>query len=1114
MGDNWGMDVTFILGPSGSGKTTLCLEQIRHELATHPDGPPLVFLAPKQSTFQIERQLLDSPFLEGFTRLQVLSFERLAQYILNHFGNPSPRLLTEEGKLMVLRSLILLHQKELRTFNRFHQFPGFVQELNALLTELQRQRIDPQTLESFVKANPHKSALLDKVHDTAFILSAYRNWLKREDIEDPNYLLALASEKLRENPSLFHVKGLWLDGFAEMSHQEIELLAQVVPCTEQVHLAFCLEAKPTSDLPWLSMWNIVNETCLTCLNRLGHLQDARITLNLLPRNRTMGRFAETPALAHLEEHWANPRPFLPEEESSGEPPTKLVSCVNPESEVIHAAREIRKAVRDQGLRYRDIAISIRGLEPYADLIPGVFSRFDIPFFMDARESIAHHPMVELTRNAFRLACYGWRNEDWFPILKTGLLPVSERSLDLLENKALEYGWKDRAWSVPFKNPGNDPGIDKANDVRTRIVPPFLKFTSALQGDSKQAAVINGSDLATHIRQLWETLQIRHQLQQASQKEVSLSPFLNPAVHETVWDEINQWLENVQLAFSGTSLGLFDWLSILDAGLDNLTVGIIPPSIDQVLVSVIDRSRQPQIRMSIVMGFNESIFPLPPSSHGLLSDHERNELENHNLFLAPSRLRKLGHERFFAYIALTRASERTLVSWSVSDMDGNPLNPSPFLHTLQSLFPLLPTHTFQQSTQTPEHRSELKTEWELDHSSAPRNPESDTALHPTLARALFGPDLKVAVSRMENYAACPFRFHTLSGLKTEERKILQLEHRERGQLYHAILETFHHHVKQDHLLWHDLDLQQASRYLDSAVDQVTQNFLDGFLTTSNRLKFEVNQVHRTLQHFIHATVRWLQQYAFEPVFSELSFGLEKGNLPAWTIQLDEGLSLSLTGIVDRLDLWQDKSSPLHFAVVIDYKSGGRKWNNTLVHHGVQLQLPAYSAAMEALSASEKWPNIGQIKPAGIFYVGLKVTRPSEANRTTVLSGSDDAIRSSFRHEGCYRSDLHDVFDARKDAQKGDQFHFAKTKSGFRKSPDGPMDPSHFDKMLEHVRGQLVQTGQGIFSGHAAISPCKLGSFTACTSCLLPDICRFDPSRQSFRILQEAVRPGVLKEKGNQ
>ena len=51
--------IEFVLGPAGSGKTFGCLKAVRATLEEAPEGLPLIFIAPKQATYQLERQLLD-----------------------------------------------------------------------------------------------------------------------------------------------------------------------------------------------------------------------------------------------------------------------------------------------------------------------------------------------------------------------------------------------------------------------------------------------------------------------------------------------------------------------------------------------------------------------------------------------------------------------------------------------------------------------------------------------------------------------------------------------------------------------------------------------------------------------------------------------------------------------------------------------------------------------------------------------------------------------------------------------------------------------------------------------------------------------------------------------
>src|SRR5436853_6025581 len=96
--------IRFLLGPAGSGKTQRCLSEAGASLLGSPEGDWLVFVAPKQATFQLERQLLSNPELKGYSRLQILSFERLARFALDRIGLGLPKLLSEQGRIMALRA--------------------------------------------------------------------------------------------------------------------------------------------------------------------------------------------------------------------------------------------------------------------------------------------------------------------------------------------------------------------------------------------------------------------------------------------------------------------------------------------------------------------------------------------------------------------------------------------------------------------------------------------------------------------------------------------------------------------------------------------------------------------------------------------------------------------------------------------------------------------------------------------------------------------------------------------------------------------------------------------------------------------------------------------------
>src|SRR5271157_4901833 len=139
--DKGGVQARFLLGPAGTGKTFLCLEEIRQALLHDPQGPPLILLAPKQATFQLERQLLADPALPGYTRLHILSFERLAEFVLDRLHQPPPPLLSEDGRIMVLHALLARRRKDLQILHASAGLPGFARQLSLELRELQQRQV-------------------------------------------------------------------------------------------------------------------------------------------------------------------------------------------------------------------------------------------------------------------------------------------------------------------------------------------------------------------------------------------------------------------------------------------------------------------------------------------------------------------------------------------------------------------------------------------------------------------------------------------------------------------------------------------------------------------------------------------------------------------------------------------------------------------------------------------------------------------------------------------------------------------------------------------------------------------------------------------------------------
>ena len=352
MGEESRVQARFLLGPAGSGKTFRCLADIRATLKTNPDGPPvapeqgeggpLILLAPKQATFQLERQLLAAGDISGYTRLHIFSFDRLARFILDNLHIAPPKLLSDEGRVMVLRALLMRHEEELELFGRSARRPGFAQELSTLLNEFQRHQFTPAKLRTLGKRGDLRHELRGKLHDLALLHENYSRWLTEHQLQDTNCLLDFATGKLRAaiHDSRFTIHHLWLDGFAEMTPQELDLLAAILPFCEKGTLAYCLDESGLAETSWLSIWSSVGKTFQQCRQRIENLPGAKIETKFLPRQPEQSRFPENSALAALEEGWARPlrAPARPEPElaepvlgAPTNPAIRIAACAHPEA---------------------------------------------------------------------------------------------------------------------------------------------------------------------------------------------------------------------------------------------------------------------------------------------------------------------------------------------------------------------------------------------------------------------------------------------------------------------------------------------------------------------------------------------------------------------------------------------------------------------------------------------------------------------------------------------------------------------------------------------------------------------------------------------------------------
>jgi len=379
--------------------------------------------------------------------------------------------------------------------------------------------------------------------------------------------------------------------------------------------------------------------------------------------------------------------------------------------------------------------------------------------------------------------------------------------------------------------------------------------------------------------------------------------------------------------------------------------------------------------------------------------------------------------------------------------------------------------------------------------------NESSLSPALAGDLYGGVLRTSISRIEQYAACPFKFFVHSGLRAQERKRFELDTREQGSFQHDALAVFHSELRRDGLRWRDLTPARARTRIGQTARSLLLTYRDGLFQASERSRFMGQILAASLEDFVETLVEWMrEQYQFDPVAVELPFGEEEG-LPAYEIEIGGGHRLAFKGRIDRVDLWQASRDEEALCVVVDYKSSHKLLDPVLLEHGLQLQLMTYLNVLRLSPEAEKFFGVKRLVPAGVFYVSLRGKYPRKETRDEALKDVAEDRKSAYQHTGRFDIRALSRLDARPKAAAGNQFVYRLTADGLPwKNSREAMDSSAFMALLDSIEGNLKRMGSEIFSGTARLSPFRKGSLTACAHCDYRAICRVDPWTQEYRVLK--------------
>lgn len=1155
------MSLRFILGRAGSGKTTYTLDNIREELKKSPEGNNLILLVPEQATFQNEMELAKTPGIEGIMRAQVLSFRRLAWRVLQEVGGGSRVHIGELGKHMVIRQFLEQRKEELKVFTGASDKPGFVEALAGAISELKLYQISVQELKNILKEETEwDSLLISKLWDLQLIYQDLQNYLANRYIDPDDYLNLLA-ERVHLAPSIINAE-IWIDGFTGFTPQELKVIEGLFQSTQRVNVALTLDSGNLA-AKGPELFNVTEET-YGKISRLAERKGIPIERPVILEQPVAYRFQNSSSLAFLEKAFFD---LGAEVYNDDVHDIKIINAQNHRAEVEAIAREIRTLCREKGYRYGDIAVILRDFANYDLLIETVFSDYDIPFFMDRKRTVMHHPLVELIRSALEVVQENWTYQSVFRYLKTDLANIERSKVDDLENYVLAHGikgqawYKDKPWQYRKKYELNgkkeltkneEKKLVYINRIRWQAIKELKVFVEKIE----QAE--NTTEIAQGIFELLNELKVPYKLEWWAEEAYEQGRLEACKEHKQIWDGIVDILDQVVETLGEQKISLDAFIKILDSGLESLKLGLIPPGLDQVVIGSLERSRNPNLQAVFVLGVSDGILPARPVAEGLFNDNERELLKDLGLELAPGSREKLFNEEFLVYTALTRASKHLVLSYPLADAEGKALRPSLVIKRIKELFPKLveinlgiePVGEIDNDLDFISHPrralaylgAKLRQAkegqpidplwwdvyyWLLHDARGKEGLEKVikglfhtnqvNPINPALAKKLFGNPLRVSVSRLEKFQACPFAHFANYGLRLQEREVFRLSQPDLGQFFHAALEQFANRLAEQDIDWSQLGKKEIIETTNEIAEKLVPQLQSEILLSSARYRYLTKKFKKTVQRAASVLVEHARRGKFRPLGLEIAFG-PGGRLPGLKLTLNDGTEMELVGRIDRVD--GAKKEDKYFLRVIDYKSGSAGLSLLEVFYGFKLQLIAYLDII--LTYREFLLDSENAVPAGILYFYLKdplVTGKGPLDEEKI----ENEIIKQLKMQGLVLADL-DVIqltDGETTSGHSPIIPVAINKDGRKLLEEGktagadinPLDLFYknssvasleqIELLRKHIREVLCKTGETILQGEAAVSPYQLKGFKACQYCSFQVVCQFDTQIEgnTYRDMQE-------------
>lgn len=1080
--------LNMIFGRSGSGKTEYVFKNIKKLVSDGETG--ILLITPEQYSLIAERRLLSDLGCDKVSSVENGSFSRISNEVKRTYGADTLPLLSNGSKAVIMLRAIEESKDDLKLFSKNLDSLNFVNSMVSIYDEMRSCNLSSKEIKN-LSSNIENVTLNRKMNDISLIMEKYESIISGR-FSDPADELTRLYNKIKDI-GYFKERYVFIDGFNGFVAQEYKILELIISEAREVNITLCLD-KNEDQNDYFSIFSYVNKSAniIKRIAEKAHIEYKETFLSETKRYKNS-------TLNFLEKNifkTVNEKAEIFDESIS----IYRASNVNDECEEV--SRQIRKLLRE-GSKASDIAVITRDIEKYRDELGYAFKKYDIPFFYDERQPIKTQPLVVFIEYLLRCVNYSLRSDDILSLAKTGLTKLSDEDINELENYVYLWNINGSSWTKPFEN-STKGFVDKISDedkkkilhieeCRKALIEPIIKFRKNVKGKS---AVVICAQIYYTIIDFGADERIKDYAVYLNGRGFTSSAMLQGRI----WDIVMSVLNELPNALDNSNVSLTDFAKIFSIVICNEDLGVLPGGIDNVQFGQADRIRTDNPKAVFILGANEGEFPQSVSSGGLLSEADRRQLLENDFKLYSYGEILSQQEKYFAYMACCAATEKLFISYLGNI--GKDSAPSEIITSVKETFNNIKDYCITDIesidlVETEQNTIELmsKLYWDDTAFSSSlkevcKNDEKYNSIlnmaenkpakinNSDLSKKLFGKNMLVSASRIEDFFNCPFKYFCKFGIGARPAIKTEIDALKKGTLIHYVLEMILSDYGSKGIS--EMSSDEIVRAVDKYINLYFKNEMGDVSGLNERFYYNYNRIATQIYNVVIHLSREFKECDFEAKAFELDID-ENGSVSPEIIKLPGGGSIQIRGSIDRVDTYERDGKT--YIRVVDYKSGNKEFDLSDILFGLNLQMFVYLFSL----SEDKKAKLNGI-PAGVLYMHANQKVNAFSSKKEASEKADETVNKGFKMMGVIFTDEGDetIPEAMEHGICGNFIPVIKNKNGNLSGSLASLE--ELGRIHKRVNSLIEEMGLKLHSGNIERNPVSNKNHKhTCDYCDYSDVC---------------------------